>query len=165
MWYLPSEWESEQHVWFNSNGRFKVSPSCCPTQWISMRVSNENEWQAWEESGKANKSNSVQCTTVERVVCAPVICARCVYVVTWNHRENVPRIPGGFGVVARSLEPPEWCWECGLCTEELQNEGKVPPQPPTYSSPCSHTSTYISIGTQTHTFFSNLPMNAYVKIK
>lgn len=51
-------------------------------------------------------------TLLLRVLCVPVSCAprvcvcECVYVVTWDHRENVPRIPGGLGVVARSLQAP-----------------------------------------------------------
>ena len=93
----------------------------------------------------------VLCVWVWVCVCVPVICPQCVYVVTWNHRENVPRIPGGFGVMARSLEPPEWCWECGLHKEELQNEGKVPPAPhPAFIH--SYTLHPAAKHTQTHSF-------------
>lgn len=88
-----------------------------------------------------------------RLLCVPVICVQCVYVVTWNHRENVPRIPGGFGVMARSLEPPEWCWECGLATEEQQNKGKVPPYFHTFIYTCCH----VNACTHTHT-----PIKEYI---
>lgn len=149
--FLQSKWECEQDVCFESSYKFKSYAKLLlkPTAKVYEFKMKKNDRHRRRE-GKLTKpalyKQQKYSPLLWRLLCVPVICVQCVYVVTWNHRENVPRIPGGFGVMARSLGPPEWCWECGLSTEEQQNKGKVPPYFHTFIYTCCH----VNACTHTH---------------
>lgn len=110
----------------NMKLNLSISPCCCPTWWFSR-------WALKGQTGRLTKPTlyiqQKYSTLLWRVLCVCVcdlcaICA-CVCVVTWNHRENVPRILGGFGVVAHGVA----LGMKSLHGRAMEWKGKAPPKP------------------------------------